>query len=316
MAKQLSDFEKAFAAARKAGEKTFEWNGKKYTTQYKEEAGKPATKSAAKPAEKPADAPEGDWLTMGAKKPALKEALEKTAPTYETPAARRAGSPGMSPGHQKPEADAIEPSDFGPEDIAMLGGSAAVRKGVRAVGKAIVEGPKPYASQTKRAQEAAEASTKGFRDVSPDEINVIGEASRKSADTPAMITKRSAYESRKAESAKRAEDAKQVDRMDAEAPVSQGKTASQRTEDALDQKLMDEMRTDGGRYAKGGMIGSRGPNANANANAFDHAGMPNANANPVMPSQVPSWARPIAGSFFADGGAVGNCAPRDYGKKK
>jgi hypothetical protein len=33
-----SDFGKAFAAARKDGAKTFEWNGKKYTTQTRDEA--------------------------------------------------------------------------------------------------------------------------------------------------------------------------------------------------------------------------------------------------------------------------------------
>lgn len=34
----MSKFKDAFRAARAAGDKTFEWNGKKYTTQLKEEA--------------------------------------------------------------------------------------------------------------------------------------------------------------------------------------------------------------------------------------------------------------------------------------
>lgn len=44
-------FGDAFAAARKSGLKTFEWNGKKYTTQTKEEAAAaPRRTATAKPA--------------------------------------------------------------------------------------------------------------------------------------------------------------------------------------------------------------------------------------------------------------------------
>ena len=43
--KKTETFSQAFAAARKAGDKTFKWNGKSYTTQTKEEAAKPAAKS-------------------------------------------------------------------------------------------------------------------------------------------------------------------------------------------------------------------------------------------------------------------------------
>lgn len=52
----LSSFEKAFASARKAGKKTFTWNGKSYTTQTKEEAAK--AKASAKPTVKPQPRPE------------------------------------------------------------------------------------------------------------------------------------------------------------------------------------------------------------------------------------------------------------------
>ena len=34
----MATFKEAFREARKAGDKTFTWNGKKYTTEYKEEA--------------------------------------------------------------------------------------------------------------------------------------------------------------------------------------------------------------------------------------------------------------------------------------
>lgn len=40
----MASFSKAFAAARKAGKKTFSWNGKSYTTKTKEEAAPPVPK--------------------------------------------------------------------------------------------------------------------------------------------------------------------------------------------------------------------------------------------------------------------------------
>lgn len=43
-----SSFGKAFAAARKAGKKTFTWNGKKYTTKTREEAGMKASGAPSK----------------------------------------------------------------------------------------------------------------------------------------------------------------------------------------------------------------------------------------------------------------------------
>lgn len=46
-----SEFGKAFAAARKAGDKTFEFKGKKYTTQLASEAEQPSVGGKAKPGE-------------------------------------------------------------------------------------------------------------------------------------------------------------------------------------------------------------------------------------------------------------------------
>jgi hypothetical protein len=46
-------FKEAFAEARRGGDKTFEWNGKKYTTEMSGQ--KPATKPAAKPAARVTD---------------------------------------------------------------------------------------------------------------------------------------------------------------------------------------------------------------------------------------------------------------------
>ena len=56
----LSAFGKAFAAARKAGDKTFEFNGKKYTTQLASEAEQPSVGGKAKPGEYKTRAPYSD----------------------------------------------------------------------------------------------------------------------------------------------------------------------------------------------------------------------------------------------------------------
>jgi len=49
--KKLSEFEAAFAAARKGGIKVFEYKGKKYTTEYKEEKAKRLSKDKTKTAQ-------------------------------------------------------------------------------------------------------------------------------------------------------------------------------------------------------------------------------------------------------------------------
>lgn len=56
----MSEFGNAFASARKAGKKTFKFNGKSYTTKTKEETAptprsRPAKKSAPTPRSRPAD---------------------------------------------------------------------------------------------------------------------------------------------------------------------------------------------------------------------------------------------------------------------
>lgn len=49
----MASFSKAFAAARKAGKKTFSWNGKSYTTKTKEESAPPVPKDRPKGRGKP-----------------------------------------------------------------------------------------------------------------------------------------------------------------------------------------------------------------------------------------------------------------------
>ena len=53
----LSEFQKAFKAARASGEKEFEFEGKKYNTKYKEEVSAPAKKSASAPEVKKSGTP-------------------------------------------------------------------------------------------------------------------------------------------------------------------------------------------------------------------------------------------------------------------
>ena len=71
--KKAQTFSQAFAAARKAGDKTFKWNGKSYTTQTKEEAtkAKPAAKVETKPA-----TPAAKPSTPAAKAPEKKAELK------------------------------------------------------------------------------------------------------------------------------------------------------------------------------------------------------------------------------------------------
>lgn len=84
MAKPLSEFEKAFAEARKIGAGSFEYKGKSYNTKYKEEV------AAKKPAAKPTPIPEES---------------ERAGAKYQ---GRVAGRP--MPRLPTPEEEAIEPS--------------------------------------------------------------------------------------------------------------------------------------------------------------------------------------------------------------
>lgn len=56
----MSEFGKAFAAARKAGDKTFEFKGKKYTTQLASEVEQPSVGGRTKPGEYKTRAPYSD----------------------------------------------------------------------------------------------------------------------------------------------------------------------------------------------------------------------------------------------------------------
>lgn len=89
MAKQLSSFEKAFAAARKDKQKEFTWNNKKYTTEYKEEkvAREAKEKTASTPANKNTGTPASTNKNTGAPAPASRNtgapavAAPRNAPT-------------------------------------------------------------------------------------------------------------------------------------------------------------------------------------------------------------------------------------------
>jgi hypothetical protein len=94
-ASQPSNFKEAFAAARSAGDKTFEFGGKKYTTELA--GSKTATKPAAKPAAKSAApsrsvAPRGDDTANPDVKQGPKKgqymSLQDRARSYETERAK------------------------------------------------------------------------------------------------------------------------------------------------------------------------------------------------------------------------------------
>jgi hypothetical protein len=77
---KTSAFSKAFAAARKAGKKTFSWNGKSYTTKTKEEAAPPVPKdrpNKKKPPVKGITPPSAKVAEMSAKNKPLKGPIPK-----------------------------------------------------------------------------------------------------------------------------------------------------------------------------------------------------------------------------------------------
>lgn len=78
-------FKEAFAAARKAGQKQFEWNGKQYTTELKR-AAKPAEKPAAKPVAAPP-------VVAVVAKPVAAPAAKPAAPAIKTLAPANVGEP-------------------------------------------------------------------------------------------------------------------------------------------------------------------------------------------------------------------------------
>jgi len=90
----MAKFGAAFAAARKAGKKTFDWNGKKYTTKTKDDSKAPSTSSRpakrpAKPAAKTA-APKRSTTPRPKARPT--RAVKPTRGSLGKPAAKRAQS--------------------------------------------------------------------------------------------------------------------------------------------------------------------------------------------------------------------------------
>lgn len=77
----MASFNQAFASARKAGKKTFTWNGKSYTTQTKEEAARKSSPTPRPASERPSGAPKP---RPASERPRPKEA-PKPAPRWKRP---------------------------------------------------------------------------------------------------------------------------------------------------------------------------------------------------------------------------------------
>jgi hypothetical protein len=87
----MASFKEAFAAARKklgAG-KTFEWNGKSYSTNYKEETGKSASAAPTKSI-RPKAKPASNTAPVSAVSGASRSAANKVQPKKEAPVPGRA----------------------------------------------------------------------------------------------------------------------------------------------------------------------------------------------------------------------------------
>jgi len=141
----MASFKEAFAKARKelgAG-KTFTWNGKSYTTDYAEEAGK---KAAPKPKARPASveakgeagARELKAKTEMAKKASMKEALKATSGTAKPATASVSASAKMNVGpgakaasvaeSRKSMTEAERRADRRAKDAAATAARTAARK--------------------------------------------------------------------------------------------------------------------------------------------------------------------------------------------
>lgn len=221
---------------------------------------------------------------------APKQDAPKTAEPAKTAAPAKAEEPFDNEAHKR-----LLKSDFASgraepsgimEDAAMLGaGGAAIRlaKGIGAavkkgVSKVLDDAPKPWSGVS--------------RPVEPKIGKPLDQQRREaqaSGESPAVFR----------EGGKRPTDNPKVMR---ENPERVKAREAKRREDRDESRYADEGNPN---YANGGMMGKASPSMPAQSRA-----------NPTLPSNVPSWAAPIANSFFKDGGMVSNCSPRDFGKKK
>lgn len=133
MAKKLSSFEKAFAAARAAGNGTFGWNGKKYTTELKKEGGKDKSAKYAASADTASftaarDKPRTGGANIASPETKLERTVAKATRKFAgnaVPGARGVRQRGLSGGMDTyraapgaiAKADGIETSS--PESLAM-----------------------------------------------------------------------------------------------------------------------------------------------------------------------------------------------------
>lgn len=113
-----SSFGAAFAAARKAGDKTFTWRGKSFTTEMAGE--KKAAPARSAPAKAPASTP--------AKIPAPAKAVADRAAGYRAMFQRSDGTAGFTKDTPKPKAEPKQDPNWGRKVIAKRDAEAAAKR--------------------------------------------------------------------------------------------------------------------------------------------------------------------------------------------
>lgn len=126
-------FKEAFAENRKAGNKTFEWEGKKYTTEMAgEKKATPKTEAAPKPAAKPAAKYETPYDRMNRENRETSQSRADTRAETERLAKRN-----PSPGRWKFDSSKVNPKTLLPLKKGGVVGSSASRRadGIATKGK-------------------------------------------------------------------------------------------------------------------------------------------------------------------------------------
>ena len=192
--KNMATFKEAFREARKAGDKTFTWNGKKYTTEYKEEA---EAKSLSKASKDEA----GGFRSRRAS-----AAMDE--PKKEAPKAVKAASRDIPVGKEKAPKSTGE-STSGPSEVEkllmglpMVGGAAALGVGAMRAKRA-AQASKAAAKEFTKPRAAATTADTGRRFTAKEEMEAATSAAKGAAARKPIQAARAKKEAEVAESTAR-----------------------------------------------------------------------------------------------------------------
>ena len=196
----MATFKEAFREARKAGDKTFTWNGKKYTTEYKEEA---EAKSLSKASKDEAGGFRSRRASAAMDEP-KKEAPKpvKAAPRAsadkeeeESGMSKRLRSAGLT------AKGAEEAGGLGSSVLAALGmaGGAGASVAKAAKAKKAAEASKAAAKEFTKPRAAATTADTGRRFTAKEEMEAVTSAAKGAAARKPIQAARKAREAKEAE---------------------------------------------------------------------------------------------------------------------